>query len=150
MNQPKIKLRKGNIHDIPEIMLLVKELAIFEKAEKEMVATTDMYEQALNENIYDIMVATIDGTITGMMLYYYGFSTWKGKMLYLEDFVVSAAHRSIGIGQVLFDQLTTVAKENNCALMKWQVIDWNEGAIKFYKKQEASIETEWYNCKLII
>ena len=149
MNQSNIKLRKGILKDIPEIMALVKELAIFEKAEEEMIATTEMYNQAIKENLFDLFVATVDGKIAGMMLYYYGFSTWKGKMLYLEDFVVSADQRSGGIGQKLFDQLLLEAKDNGCTMIKWQVIDWNKDAIRFYERQSAKVETEWYNCKII-
>ncbi len=149
MNQSNIKLRKGILEDIPEIMALVKELAIFEKAEEEMIATTEMYNQAIKENLFDLFVATVDGKIAGMMLYYYGFSTWKGKMLYLEDFVVSADQRSGGIGQKLFDQLLLEAKDKGCTMIKWQVIDWNKDAIRFYERQSAKIEKEWYNCKII-
>lgn len=149
MNQSNIKLRKGILEDIPEIMALVKELAIFEKAEEEMIATTEMYNQAIKEKLFDLFVATVDGKIAGMMLYYYGFSTWKGKMLYLEDFVVSADQRSGGIGQKLFDQLLLEAKDKGCTMIKWQVIDWNKDAIRFYERQSAKVETEWYNCKII-
>ena len=149
MNQSNIILRKGTKEDIPSIMELVMELAIFENAESEMVATKEMYEDTIDEGIYDLIVATVGDQIVGMMLFYYGFSTWKGKMLYLEDFVVSSNNRSLGIGQLLFDKMIEEAKDKKCALIKWQVLDWNKDAIRFYKKQNATIETEWYNGKIL-
>ncbi len=77
------------------------------------------------------------------------FSTWKGKMLYLEDFVVKEAFRKKGVGQVLWNKYIDIAKEKDCALVKWQVLDWNEPAVKFYEKNGATIEKEWWNGKII-
>jgi GNAT superfamily N-acetyltransferase len=88
--------------------------------------------------------------IIGMAIYYPTFSTWRGKMLYLEDFYVQPKYRSKGIGQSLFDSILHRARITNCKLMKWQVLDWNKKAIKFYKRNNAEIETEWLNGKLIL
>ena len=84
-----------------------------------------------------------------MTLYYMTYSTWKGKMLYLEDFVVKADQRNKGIGQLLFDAFIEVAKAKKCRMVKWQVLDWNEPAIRFYEKNNATIETEWWTAKII-
>ena len=84
-----------------------------------------------------------------MIFYYIAYSTWRGRMLYLEDFVVAEAHRSSGLGQRLFDTFVAVAREKDCRMVKWQVLDWNVGAIRFYERQNATIETEWHNGKII-
>jgi ribosomal protein S18 acetylase RimI-like enzyme len=85
-----------------------------------------------------------------MALYYMTYSTWKGRMLYLEDFVVSAGFRRYGVGQRLFDAYLRRAKALECRLVKWQVLDWNEPAINFYRKNNAIIETEWWNGKIFL
>jgi len=84
-----------------------------------------------------------------MTLYYMTFSTWKGKMLYLEDFVIKKGFRRLGIGQLLFDAFLETAREKGCKLTKWQVLDWNETALKFYEKNNAIIEKDWWNGKII-
>ena len=78
------------------------------------------------------------------------YSTWKGKMVYLEDFVVNEQYRRYGIGQLLYDRLLVESKNMKARLVKWQVLDWNEPAINFYKKNNVIIETEWYNVKKFI
>ena len=75
------------------------------------------------------------------------YSTWKGRMMYLEDFVVKSSHRRLGIGQQLFDAVVATAKDWDCKMMKLQVLHWNEPAIEFYKKNQAFIDKEWYDCK---
>jgi len=84
-----------------------------------------------------------------MALYYMTYSTWKGRMLYLEDFVVQEAFRKAGIGQQLFDGFLQEANNKGCKLVKWQVLDWNVPAIKFYEKNKAIIEKEWWNGKIL-
>ena len=90
------------------------------------------------------------GQVAGMALYYLTFSTWKGRMLYLEDFVVRQQWRGNGLGQALFDAFLARARELDCRLVKWQVLDWNVDAIRFYERQQALIEREWYNGKLFL
>lgn len=150
MNHSQVILREARIEDIESVMELVKELAIFEKAEKEMVATKKMYLDGFHDKTFEICIAEIDEKVVGMTLYYYGFSTWKGKMLFLEDFVVMDKYRSHGIGQMLFDKLILDAKKENCAMLKWQVLDWNVEAIKFYMRQNAMIDKGWYNGKIFL
>ena len=144
-----LHIRKATADDIPVIHDLVKSLAIYERAEHEVTATVADYQQDFAADIFQAHVAELDGKIVGTTLYYMTYSTWKGRMLYLEDFVVYEAYRRHGIGQLLWDALLVEAKERGCRLLKWQVLDWNEPALAFYRKNDATIEDEWYNGKII-
>lgn len=142
-------IRKAHYSDLEEIFKLVKELAKYENAPEEVTATIETYQRCFQEGTFDSIVALDDQKIVGTCIYYMTFSTWKGKMLYLEDFVVKEGYRQKGIGQLLYDQFIATARESNCALVKWQVLDWNEPAIQFYKKNNAIIEKDWWNVKVI-
>lgn len=150
MNRDHITVRPATAADLPAIHDLVMELAIYEKAPHEMVATLEDYRRDWAAGWFGCHVAESYGEVLGMILYYDTYSTWKGRMLYLEDFVVKASHRRQGIGQRLFEQLYAVARAKECRLIKWQVLDWNTPAIEFYKQYQATIETEWYNCKVFL
>jgi GNAT superfamily N-acetyltransferase len=128
---------------------LVRKLAVYEKAEHEFIATLEDYQNDFKEGIFEVLLAEIEGEVVGMCLYYMTYSTWKGKMLYLEDFVVKQTYRQAGVGQQLFDAFIQEARAKGCRLTKWQVLDWNEPAIKFYEKNNAVIEKEWWNGKII-
>ncbi|MCR9286412.1 MAG: GNAT family N-acetyltransferase [Bacteroidetes bacterium] len=143
-----IIIRKANYDDLPAIHDLVRDLAIYEKAEPEFTATIEDYQNDFKANIFESLVAEKEGQVIGMMLYYMTYSTWKGRMLYLEDFVIKEDFRRFGAGQLLWESFIKVAKEKGCRLAKWQVLDWNEPAIKFYEKNHAIIEKEWLNGKL--
>jgi GNAT superfamily N-acetyltransferase len=148
----KIIIRKATIEDMKSVHALVYELAVYEKAPEAHTATLEDYENDFKNGIFECHVAVdMDGEqIIGMILYYMAYSTWKGRMLYLEDFVVTEPNRQFGVGQMLFDTYLEVAREKKCRLVKWQVLDWNEPAIKFYKKNNAIIEDEWYNGKIFL
>ncbi len=148
MDQSPISIRLAEAKDLEAVHHLVRELALFEQAEHEFIATLETYQKDFRSGLFEVLVAEKKGKIIGMCLYYMTFSTWKGKMLYLEDFVVSETHRRTGVGQALFDVLQQRAIELECKLMKWQVLDWNEPAIRFYEKNKALIEREWWNGKL--
>ncbi len=141
-------IRKAQKKDLPFIHELVRELAIYEKAEEEFIASLEEYEKDFEEGVFESIVAEAEGQIAGMVLYYMTYSTWKGRMLYLEDFVVGEKFRRRGIGQQLFDAFLEAAKTEGCRLVKWQVLDWNQPAIDFYEKNNATIEKEWWNGKL--
>ena len=143
----KINIRRATIQDIPSIHGLVRELAIYEKEEAAFTATLEQYQVDFSENVFQAFVAELQGQIAGMALYYMTYSTWKGKMLYLEDFVVKSEFRKKGIGQLLFDAFVQEAKDLDCKIFKLQVLDWNEPAINFYKKNNCIIEQQWWNCK---
>ena len=136
--------------DIPFALNLVKELAVYEKAPNEVEVTTEeMLEWGFGANKqFDFFVAIENDVIVGLALYYYKYSTWKGKCLFLEDIIVTESQRGKGFGKILFDKVVQVSKEQKVRRMEWQVLDWNTPAIEFYKKYDATLDGEWVNCKL--
>lgn len=144
-----LTIRKAQHSDLKAVFQLVKDLAAYEKLPNEVWIDITHYEDAFADNQIQILVAEVDQEIIGMALFYLTFSTWKGKMMYLEDFVVTEPYRQYGIGQKLFDAFLETSKAQNCKLVKWQVIDWNIPALKFYEKNGAIIEKEWWNGKII-
>ena len=144
-----IVIRKATLEDVPAIYDLVVALAVYENEPDAVTATLDEYKHNFLEKVFHASVAELNNKVVGMALYYLTYSTWKGRMLYLEDFVVFEEYRRMGIGQLLFDAILAAAKEMDCKLLKWQVLDWNEPALNFYKKNQATIEKEWWNGKII-
>jgi GNAT superfamily N-acetyltransferase len=147
-----IIVRPATLEDIPAVHGLVYELAVYEKAPEAHTATIEDYLEDFKNGVFESQVAvdTEGGKVIGMILYYMAYSTWKGKMLYLEDFVVTETYRQYGVGQLLFDKYLEVGREKKCRLVKWQVLDWNEPALRFYHKNKAIIEQEWYNGKIFL
>ena len=146
----KIKIRKAENIDLKAIHDLVMELAIYEKAPEEFTASIEDYVRDFETNWFEAIVAELNNEVVGMMLFYHTYSTWKGRMLYLEDFVVKEAHRRNGVGALLMEELIKIAQQKKCKLIKWQVLDWNMPAIEFYKKYECKFEAEWLNVKYFI
>ncbi|MEL6969810.1 MAG: GNAT family N-acetyltransferase [Bacteroidota bacterium] len=146
----EIHIRPANADDLSVIHDLVRELAVYEKEEASFTATLEDYQTDFADGVFQSIVAEMEGEVVGMCLYFLTYSTWKGRMLWLEDFVIRQAYRRHGIGQKLFDALQLRAKEMNCRLMKWQVLDWNEPAIRFYEKNDALIDTDWWSCRLFL
>jgi GNAT superfamily N-acetyltransferase len=146
----EIVVRKGIKADLPDVLGLVKELAIYEKAPLEVTVTiADMERDGFGENaIFKFFVAEVGGKIAGISLYYIKYSTWKGKCVFLEDIIVNEPFRKFGIGKKLFDEVVKVAKEMKVERLEWQVLEWNEPAIKFYEKLNSNFDSEWVNCKL--
>ena len=145
-----ITIRVGGKSDLPNILNLIKELAEFEKAPEEVeVTVAEMENWGFGANkLFDFFVAEQNGITVGLALYYYKYSTWKGKCLFLEDIIVTEKMRGAGIGKLLFDKIVEVAKNEKVRRLEWQVLDWNEPAIKFYKKYNATLDPEWLNGKL--
>ena len=145
-----IRIRKGIETDIGQALYLIKELAIYEKAEGEVEVTpTEMLAWGFGKDkIFDFFIAIENDVIVGLALYYFKYSTWKGKCLFLEDIIVTENQRGKGIGKLLFDKIIQVSKETNVRRMEWQVLDWNEPALNFYKKYAATMDGEWINGKL--
>ena len=145
-----IEIRKGTKSDIPFALNLVKELAVYEKAPNEVEVTIEeMTEWGFGtDKQFDFFVALENDVIVGLALYYYKYSTWKGKCLFLEDIIVTESQRGKGLGKLLFDKVVQVSKEQKVRRMEWQVLDWNTPAIEFYKKYDATLDDEWVNCKL--
>ena len=141
-------IRKGEKRDLPAVLELVKELAMFEKAPDAVTNTAKDMERDFSESVFDFHIAELDGKIVGIALYFVKYSTWKGKALFLDDLIVSEKHRGKGIGKKLFDAYMAEAKQIGAKQVHWQVLDWNTPAIDFYKKMSASVDAEWLDCKL--
>ncbi len=146
----EIKIRRALREDCARMMELVKELAAFEKEPDAVVATLEHFtESGFGPNpVWWGFVADVDGKVEGFANYYIRYSTWKGQRLYLEDLVVTEAMRGKGVGKMLFDTLLEETRQKNFSGMVWQVLDWNEPAINFYKKYGAAIDHGWLNCSI--
>jgi GNAT superfamily N-acetyltransferase len=147
-----INIREGKKADLPRVLELIRELALFERAPDEVINTVEMMEKdGFGEKpVYGFYVAEENNRIIGLSLYYWRYSTWKGKRLYLEDIIVTESERGRGIGKLLFDVTMQKAVSEDCTGMMWQVLDWNEPAISFYKKYGSRVEAGWLNCNLEI
>lgn len=143
-------IRPATEADLPAIHALVYELAVYEKSPESVTTTPDEYLEDFRNGRFQCHVAEMDGHVVGMALYYMAYSTWRGNMLYLDDLVVNEAYRRHGIGQLLFDAVLEAGQRQGCRLLKWQVLDWNEPALRFYRKNHAIIETEWWNGKILL
>lgn len=143
-------VRKGTREDLPEVMKLIKELAEYEKASHEVeIGLTQLEKDGFGEKpVYEFFVAENDKEVVGMALFYYRYSTWKGKAIYLEDLVVRASERGQGYGKLLLDAIVHEAKKVDAKQVRWQVLDWNTPAINFYRKLGADLDNEWINCTL--
>lgn len=145
-----IKIRKAVKEDCARLMELVHELAVYEKAPNEVTVSLDHFEESGfgEKPVWWAFVAEEDGVIQGFALYYIRYSTWKGQRMYLEDILVTEKMRGKGLGKLLFDQLIAEAKEKKLTAIVWQVLEWNDPAINFYKKYNASFDAEWVNCSI--
>jgi GNAT superfamily N-acetyltransferase len=140
-------IRKGNKNDIDSIFDLIIELAVYENGREFVTNTKEkMIEDGFGDHpLYYVYVAELDHQIIGFALYYFRYSTWKGKRLYLEDLLVTEKQRKKGIGQLLFNVLIEEANKMNCSGLNWQVLDWNSSAISFYERNKATIDSQWLN-----
>lgn len=145
-----IEIRRGLKSDLPSVLLLIQELADYENASKEVEnSVIRMEEDGFGSDpIFKFFVAEKKSQIVGTAIFYNRYSTWKGRCLYLEDLVVSESERGKGTGKLLFDAVVQEAKSTKCKVLTWQVLDWNEPAIRFYKRLNADLDPEWINCKL--
>ena len=151
-----IIIRRAVKEDCPRLLELINELAVYEKAPDEVTVTLEHFvESGFGENaVWKAFVAASPNpseggvVVYGFALYYVRYSTWKGQRMYLEDLLVTESKRCLGIGKMLFDRLIEEAKEKGFSGMVWQVLDWNEPAINFYKKYNTRFENEWVNCSI--
>lgn len=148
MKQSTVEIISLTADTVPYIFDFVLELAHYEKSPDAVITTVEEYISAFERGLIDGHLASIDGSFVGCTLFYMTFSTWKGKCLYLEDFYIQSEFRHLGIGQLLFDAYIEKAKALDAAMVKWQVLDWNSPAIKFYEKNNAIIDKEWWNGKI--
>ncbi len=142
-----ITIRAGVAEDVSATYKLIKELADFENEPNAVVISeSDLLRDGFGSNPnYHLMVAEYNGKIIGIALYYYCYSTWRGKYLYLEDLIVTESFRRKGVGSKLFEALMNKTKIEGLKQMGWQVLDWNQPAIEFYKKYGALLDEEWIN-----
>jgi len=145
-----ISIRAAERSDCSRLLKLVYELAVYEKAPEQVTVTLEHFEESgFGPNpVWWAFVAEADGIVVGFALYYIRYSTWKGQRMYLEDILVTESWRGKGLGKLLFDRLIIEAKAKNLSGMVWQVLEWNEPAINFYKKYNCDFDAEWVNCSL--
>ncbi|MCU0419223.1 MAG: GNAT family N-acetyltransferase [Cyclobacteriaceae bacterium] len=143
-------IREGTEADLPRALELIKELAAYERALPEVTNTVEqMRADGFGpQPIYAFFVAEAEGLLVGLSLYYFRYSTWKGKRLYLEDIIVTEAYRGRGVGKALFDRTLEQALRDGCTGMMWQVLDWNAPSIKFYERYGTRFDHAWINCHL--
>jgi GNAT superfamily N-acetyltransferase len=147
-----IAIRRAVKEDCPRLMELIRELAVYEKAPNDVTVTMEHFvESGFGKTpVWWAYVAEVDGRVEGFALYYVRYSTWKGQAMYLEDIIVTESMRGKKLGKLLFDRLIEEAREKKWTRIIWQVLEWNEPAINFYKKYNAGFDPEWLNCSLYV
>ena len=140
-----LKIRKGTPDDMSAVLDLITELAIFEKEPNAVaISTEDLVRDGFSQNpLFHTFVAEVNGQIIGVALYYYRFSTWKGKTIHLEDLIVNENSRGTGAGFALYSEIIKQGKKDNVKRVEWNVLDWNTPAIEFYEKSGAKIAQDW-------
>ncbi|MES2812483.1 MAG: GNAT family N-acetyltransferase [Bacteroidota bacterium] len=138
-------IRKGTANDMKSVLVLIKELAVYEKEPHAVVVTeADLIRDGFGENpLFHTFVAEISGKIIGMALYYYRYSTWKGKTIHLEDLIVNESIRGTGAGFALYKEIIKQGKLDKVRRIEWNVLDWNTPAIDFYTKSGANVLNDW-------
>ena len=138
-------IRKATKNDMPSVLELIQELAIFEKEPDAVVVTVDdLVRDGFSENpLFQCFVAEVENEIIGMALYYYRYSTWKGKTIHLEDLIVKESKRGTGAGFALYKEIIKQGKAENVRRIEWNVLDWNTPAINFYEKSGAKVLGDW-------
>lgn len=146
----KAIIRPAVVEDGVRMLELIRELAVVEKAPDEVtVSMEEFLDAGFGKNpVWGAFVAEVDEKIVGISLYYIRYSTWKGRRLYLEDLIVTESMRGYGIGKQLFEETLNLGKSQGYHGMVWQVLDWNEPAIQFYKKYKADFDAAWINVSI--
>ena len=147
---PSLAIRTATPADADLILRFITELAVYEKAEDQVVATAaDLRRTIFEKGSAHALICSVDGDPAGFAIYFYNYSTWQGrKGLYLEDLYVQQAHRGKGYGRQMLVALARLALERNCGRFEWSVLDWNENAIAFYKGVGADVMPDWRICRV--
>lgn len=142
----EINIRKGEKADMVDVRNLIVELAVFEKEPDAVeVTVADLTRSGFGESpMFNCFVAEVAGEIVGMALVYFRFSTWKGRVVHLEDLVVRESMRGKGVGEALYGKVMQYAQEQGVKRVQWEVLGWNEGAIKFYERSGAVVLRDWH------
>ncbi|MEO8534429.1 MAG: GNAT family N-acetyltransferase [Flavobacterium sp.] len=140
-----MNIRKGNPEDMESVLGLIQELAIFEKeAEAVVITVADLVRDGFGEKpLFHVFVAEVEEEIVGIALYYYRYSTWKGKTIHLEDLIVKDKMRGSGLGFALYSEIMKQGQRDNVRRVEWNVLDWNTPAVKFYENSGAKIMEGW-------
>jgi GNAT superfamily N-acetyltransferase len=140
-----MNIREGVPQDMPAVLELIKELAVFEKEpDAVMVTVNDLVRDGFGANpLFYTFVAEVNGEIIGMALFYYRYSTWKGRTIHLEDLIVTESMRGTGAGSLLYKEVFKFAKAQGVRRVEWAVLNWNTPAISFYEKSGATVFTDW-------
>ena len=140
-----MNIRNGEKSDMKAVLELIQELAVFEKEPEAVVITVaDLERDGFGDNpLFHTFVAEVDGIIVGMALYYYRYSTWKGRTIHLEDLIVSEKMRGTGLGLALYSKIMEQGKKDGVRRIEWNVLDWNKPAVDFYLKSGAKILEDW-------
>jgi len=148
----KTIIRRAVKDDCPRLLELVQELATYERAPGEVTVTLDHFSESGfgKQPVWWAFVAEVNERVVGFALYYIRYSTWKGQAMYLEDILITNEMRGKGIGKLLFDRLIEEARDKKFNRIIWQVLDWNEPAINFYKKYNADFDAGWLNCSIYV
>ena len=140
-----MNIRKGTPQDMPAVLGLIQELAEFEKEPNAVLVTVDdlVRDGFGTTPLFHVFVAEVESEIVGIALYYYRYSTWKGKIIHLEDLVVKDKMRGTGLGYALYSEIIKQGKRDNVRRIDWHVLDWNTPAIEFYEKSGAKVLKDW-------
>ncbi|CAD0003491.1 GNAT family N-acetyltransferase [Flavobacterium salmonis] len=140
-----MNIRKGKPEDMKSVLALIQELAIFEKEPDAVLITQeDLIRDGFGENpLFHVFVADVDKEIVGIALYYYRYSSWKGKTIHLEDLIVKEKMRGTGLGSALYSEIMKQGKKENVRRIEWNVLNWNTPAVNFYENSGAKVIEEW-------
>jgi GNAT superfamily N-acetyltransferase len=140
-----IFINKAKSHEFDEVFQCIKELAEFEKAPH--LVSNSVEKMLAEKDYFHCFIARNQvGDLLGIALYFFAYYTWVGKSLYLDDIYVKKQHRNNGVGKALLHKIFETAKHEQCARVRFQVLNWNTNAIEFYKKEGACLDDEWVNC----
>lgn len=145
-----VVIRPAHLKDMPAVHALIAELAAYEKAAHEHTCSLEQLSHDFANGYFGCLLAESSPAldVLGILIYCFPYSTWKGRVFYIEDIVVKASHRGNGIGKRLFDEALRLAQAAGVGRVAWQVLEWNEPAIRFYRKLPVSFDAEWLNCRM--